>query len=89
MYFDESSQSRSKTKGKAYVADELTDSEGDISMDSAPEEYAAITQDAASKISPDEWIPDTAASSNMTDNLKNFHDLPKLIPYQIIKVKGG
>jgi len=67
---------KTKGKGKAYIADEQTDSEGDISTDSTPKEYTAVTQDAASKISPDEWIPDTAASSNMTDNLKNFSRSP-------------
>jgi hypothetical protein len=78
-----------KTKGKAYVVDEQTDSEGDISIDSALEEYAAVTQDTASKISLDEWIPDTAASSNMTNNLKNFHGPLKPIPRRVIKVGGG
>ena len=89
VHFDKNSQSRLKTKGKAYVADEQTDSEGDISTDSALEEYAAVTQDTASKISLDEWIPDTAASSNMTDNLKNFHGPLKPIPRRVIKVGGG
>jgi hypothetical protein len=89
--FDKTSRHRSKGKGKAYVADDVTDSgEIDISTESETvEEYANVSQDAASKISSSEWIPDTAASSHMTDQEKSFHGPLKSIPRRTIKVGGG
>lgn len=99
------SQSRTKSKSKsrslrdkAYTAEEENSdvSESEVSTGSEDEinaiiETAAVSREQSSKISSpkSKWIPDSAASSHMTDQPQLFRSPLKEISRRIIKVGGG